>query len=198
MSSKQQKEDKLLDSIILPPQHISDPTTLVKGISIGSLMVYPGLCRLPQISEAFTKYFAAHGNYDCECAQRAIERLISRRARDADQMRNKNAGQAKQSHLDERHEEMQALEELIQMLQAFLVEVNKDKQPYLEEHAIDELWTLVGSCDDAVGDGDSAKCYEIIGRVHEELVEAVRGKSRVYRELADVMDNLSGKLEEVR
>ncbi|CZR61372.1 uncharacterized protein PAC_11268 [Phialocephala subalpina] len=197
MGSKQQKEEKLL-TIILPPQPISGLHTLANGISKDNLMVYPGLCRLPQITNAFSKYFDAHSKYERGRAQCAIERLISRRARDADQQRNKNQRQEKKNDFEERPEEKKALEELIQMLQVFLVEANKDKQPYLEEHDIDKLWTLAGSCDGAMEDGYSTRCYEVMGSFHEDLVEAIRVKSRVYRELAGVMEGLSGKLEEVR
>lgn len=109
----------------------------------------------------------------------------------------KKQGQER-NDFQERPEEKQALAELIQMLQAFLVEVNKDAQPYLEEQDVDELWTLLGSCDVAMEDGNSARCYEIIGRTHEELVGAIGLKSGVYRELAEVMERTSGKLEEAR
>lgn len=194
MNSKQ-KEDKLLDSIILPPRPISDLSSTLKGISKDSITVYPGLHRILEIALASKTYFDVHCRYEC---QRAVERLISQRARNADQLRNQIQGQEKTNDLEERPDEKQALEKLIQMLQAFLIEVNKDAQPYLEEHDIDELWTLVGSCDVAMEHGDSTTCYELVGKIHEELVDAIGVKSRVYRELADVMEGLSEKLEEAR
>ncbi|KAF8849367.1 hypothetical protein BDZ45DRAFT_752856 [Acephala macrosclerotiorum] len=198
MNSERLKEDKLLDSVILPPRPISEISSIFNGISRDSLMVYAGLRRIADISTASAKYFKAHSKYECQRAQLAVERLISRRARDTDQQRNKNQGRGEQNDFDERSDEKQALDELIHLLQAFLVEVNKDVQPYMEEQDIDELWTLVGSCDVAMEDGDSTKCYEIMGRIHEELVDAIRMKSRRYMDLVDVMERLSGKLEEAK
>ncbi|KAE8454324.1 hypothetical protein EG329_005249 [Mollisiaceae sp. DMI_Dod_QoI] len=193
MNTDQQKEDRLLYSIISPPPPISDFSIVLRDIVENILMVYPGLSRLPKISSACTEYFEAHSNYERE---RALEKLITCRARHPKP--TDDAKGEEEDWFEERPDEKQALQQLIPVLKAFLLEANKDAQPYLSEESLDELWTRIESCEMAMGDGDAGKCFKLVGQIQEDLVRGIGDMSEVYRELADVMGRLCTMLENVR
>ncbi|KUJ19483.1 uncharacterized protein LY89DRAFT_667431 [Mollisia scopiformis] len=162
MNTDQSKEDKLLNDMVPPPDPLHTVPRVLDDALTGKLMEHYGLSRIPEISSAFTRYFEAHEYHD---RRRAVRSFIAGRSNPQPLEREQEV----EDGFEERGVEKQALESLIPMLKAFLVEVNKDIQPYLSEDGVFELWTLVEECRIAMEDGDVWSCYGIVAKIHKGL-----------------------------
>lgn len=143
------------------------------------------------MTNAFAKYFETYDIYDRE---QTIWRLMAQQIR--------SRCMARPKYLWLRPFEHAALKELIAALYGVLEDIKEDikdgTEPYLSEKSCRRFGVLVKECNQAMEKGDAALCYDIVGQLHDEIMEGISAQSSTYKRKIQMMDTIHDMLEKGR